>query len=227
MNVYYLSTQEGQRFFYYDSSEGDATPPAAGGSKSAGLWRWAERKWCAARKAMDDPDGSVGRWVGRAWKWLHSFSHPDEAMLVQFASTSEVVLLYPASSPVERVQKAWRRYLKNRSRSHRFWAVANVVAIPFGALFFILPGPNVIGFWFVYRAVYHYLAVRGVGRVRRGAVPTRWRASEELDKPIARDDFGAPSHEALAAAAKLGDYLHWSNPEAQADAPRPDAERPR
>jgi hypothetical protein len=224
VNVYYLSTQDGQRFFYYDSSEIEAEQPGAAVPKSNGLWAWAERRWETIQKAMDDPDGGVTRWVGRAWNWLHSFSHPDETMLAQFASTNEVVLHYPASLPIKSVQKAWRRYLKKRSRSHKFWTAVNVVAIPFGALFMILPGPNVIGFWFVYRAVYHYLAVRGVGRVRRGAVATRWQADEALDKPVSRDDVGVPSHEALSDGAKLGDYLHWSDPETQTDVPHSDAE---
>jgi hypothetical protein len=224
VNVYYLSTQEGQRFFYYDSSESEAAPTGADGPKSTGLWAWAERKWSTIQKAMDDPDGGVGRWVGRAWNWLHSFSHPDEAMLAQFASTNEVVLHYPASMPIMRVQKAWKRYLKYRSRSHKFWTAVNVVVVPIGAVFAVLPGPNVIGFWFVYRAVYHYLAVRGVGRVRRRVVPTEWRAEEALDQPVSPGPNGEPRHQALAAAAKLGDYLHWSNPETQTDVPHSDAE---
>jgi hypothetical protein len=221
VNVYYLATQDGRRFFYYDSSEGGAKPD---GPKSTGLWGWAERRWGTIQQAMDAPDGGVTRWVGRAWNWLHSFSHPDETMLAQFASTDEVVLHYPASLPIVGVRKAWRRYLNQRARSHRFWTAVNAAAVPFGAVLAILPGPNVIGFWFVYRAVYHYLAVRGVGRVRRGAVPTTWRAEEALDKPVSRDDFGTPGHETLADAAKLGDYLHWSNPEAPTDVPHPDAE---
>jgi len=224
VNVYYLSTKDGQRFFYYDSSESGSKGAGAGVSQSTGLWGWAERNWRTIQKSMDDPAGGVTGRIGRVWNWLHSFSHPDETMLAQFASADEVVLHYPASLPIERVQKAWKRYLKQRSRSHRLWAVVNAVVTPFGALLAVLPGPNVIGFWFLYRAIYHYLAVRGVGRVRRGAVPTRWRAEESLDKPVSRDlDLGgAPSHEALADGAKLGDYLHWSKPED----PHPDAGPP-
>lgn len=224
VNVYYLSTKDGKRFFYYDSSEGGTDPTGADGSKSTGLWGWTERKWSTIQKAMDDPDGRVTRWVGRGWNWLHSFSHPDETMLAQFASTDEIVLHYPASLPIAGAQKAWRRYLNQRARSHRFWTAVNAVAVPFGAVLAVLPGPNVIGFWFLYRAIYHYLAVRGVGRVRRGIVPTRWRAEEALDKPVSRDDFGMPSHETLADGAKLGDYLHWSIPETQSEAPHSDAE---
>lgn len=224
VNVYYLSTQDGQRFFYYDSSEGGADPSGADGSKTPGLWGWAERKWSTIQKSMDDPEGGVARWVGRGWNWLHSFSHPDETMLAQFASADEVVLHYPASLPIAGVQKAWRRYLKQRSRSHRFWTAVNAVAVPFGAVLAVLPGPNVIGFWFLYRAIYHYLAVRGVGRVRRGVVPTRWRAEPALDQPVSPGPDGEPWHETLAGGARLGDYLHWSIPKTQTEAPHSDAQ---
>ena len=224
MNVYYLSTQDGQRFFYYDSSESKPAPPAADASKATRLWGWAERKWSTVQEAMDDPDGGVTRWVGRAWNWLHSFSHPDETMLAQFASTDEVVLHYPASLPIDGVQKAWRRYLKHRSRSHLFWTAVNAIVTPLGALLAPLPGPNVIGFWFLYRAVYHFLAVRGVRRVLRGTAPTRWRVEESLEKSVSPGPKGEPWHEVLADGSKLGDYLHWSIPETQTEAPHSDAE---
>ncbi|APW63746.1 hypothetical protein [Paludisphaera borealis] len=229
MNVYYLSTQDGQRFFYYDASETAADKTGAGASKSAGLWGWAEGKWNTIQKGMDDPNGGVTRRIGRVWNWLHSFSHPDETMLVQFGSANEVVLHYPATLSIDRVQKDWKRFLKRRSRSHAFWMGVNAVALPFGTLLAILPGPNVIGFWFFYRAIYHFLAVRGVRRVRRGTVPTRWRAEGSLDAPISHDENRGPSHEALAAGAKLGDYLHWSRPKDSAthpENPNSDAGRP-
>jgi hypothetical protein len=212
VNVYYLSTPEGRRFFYYDASEDDASRAVPAAPPSNGLRGWAERKWAAIQKAMDDPNGGAARWVGRAWEWLHSFSHPDETMHAQFGATAEVVLHYPASQPAKSVRKAWRRYLARRSRSHMLWGVVNAVATPPGALLAILPGPNVVGFWFLYRAAYHFLAVRGIRRVRRGVVPTQWRAEDALDAPVARGPNGEPRHEALADSAKLGDYLHWSSP---------------
>lgn len=223
MNVYYLSSPDGKLFFYYDASEGATSQAGAGVAESTGLRGWTERKWSSLQKAKDDPDGGVARWVGRAWNWLHSFSHPDEAMLAQFGSVDEVVVHYPASLPLPRVQKAWRRFLSSRSRSHVFWGVVNAIATPLGALLAILPGPNVVGFWFLYRAIYHYLAVRGIRRVRRRKVPTRWRAEEKLDTPVAHDPGGEPGHDALAAGSKLGDYLHWSGPSdpAHMDHPEP------
>jgi hypothetical protein len=223
VNVYYLTTQDGHRFFYYDASESSATKEeVAGGAKSSRLWTWAERKWGAIQAAMDDPEGGVTRRIGRVWNWLHSFCHPDEAMHVQFGAADEVVLHHPASEPVDRVRKAWKRYLRHRSRSHVVWAAVNSVVVPFATLLAILPGPNVIGFWFVYRAVYHFLGYRGIRRVRRGGVATRWRAEESLDKPVAYGEGFDPKHEALADGAKLGEYLQWSEPPAEGAEARPD-----
>jgi hypothetical protein len=171
---------------------------------------------------MDDPEGGVTRRIGRVWNWLHSFCHPDEAMHVQFGVADEVVLHHPASESVERVGKAWRRYLRRRSRSHAWWATVNAVVLPFATVLAILPGPNVIGFWFAYRAVYHFLGYRGIRRVRRGGVATRWRAEESLDKPVAYGEGFDPKHEALADGAKLGEYLQWSEPPAEGAEARPD-----
>jgi len=225
VNVYYLTTQDGHRFFYYDASESGAKEEGRGDAKASRLWTWAERRWGAIQEAMDDPEGGVTRRIGRVWNWLHSFCHPDEAMHVQFGVADEVVLRHPASEPADRVQKAWRRYLKNRSRSHALWAAVNTVVVPFATLLAILPGPNVIGFWFAYRAVYHVLGFRGIRRVRRGGLATRWLAEAALDKPVAHGEGSDAKHEALADGARLGEYLQWAQPpasgaEARLDEPK-------
>jgi hypothetical protein len=83
--------------------------------------------------------------------------------------------------------------------------VINGTIAPFTIVLALLPGPNVIGYWFLYRAIHHMLVVWGIGRVRRAVVVTEYRAIEQLDIPVASDASGKSSHPALRAEASALD----------------------
>ena len=89
-----------------------------------------------------------------------------------------------------------------------------LVAPPALAMLWLLPGPNVIGYWFAYRAVHHALIVWGIRRVRRGRVELELRPVAELDRPIEVDDEGKARHAALdGEAARLEEHVAWTESE--------------
>ncbi len=55
-------------------------------------------------------------------------------------------------------------------------------------LIMVVPGPNIIGYWFTYRIITHLLAMRGVLWARHGWIPFRFEAHPALDRAIALDD---------------------------------------
>ncbi len=75
----------------------------------------------------------------------------------------------------------WADYLKRQGRRHLLWLIVNGVIAPFSALFAILPGPNLIGYWFAYRAIHHSLVVWGIRRVQRNKIPTELHPIAALD----------------------------------------------
>ena len=81
------------------------------------------------------------------------------------------------------------------------WLIVNGVIAPFSVLFAILPGPNLIGYWFAYRAIHHSLVVWGIRRVQRNKIPTELHPIAALDLPIERDGDGKMGHAALTGAA--------------------------
>lgn len=204
MNVFYLLAENGKPFFYYDESEAKRD---GANSSSSGLWRWAERKLQEIEDAKDDPNGGVTARVGKVWAWLRSLGYPDEAMFVQFAHADEVELRYPASKSEKNVKRSWRKFLRRRRRRHLFWGSVDAFLSPFGMLLAVLPGPNVIGYWLIYRAGSHFLTYWRIRRVLKRRVPTRLKADEALDEPISRDEDGEPRHDALPKGARLDEYL--------------------
>jgi phosphatidylglycerophosphate synthase len=214
VKVYLLLLDEAESFFYSDDPEpGEAQEREAEGPRP-GLWGWIERRWRALQRAFHEADAGVALWAHRTWDWLHALTRPDESMLVRLRSAERVDLHHPASLDRSAVAAIWTDYLTRRSRSHRIRLVYNgILAGPALALLWPLPGPNVIGFWFAYRFLHHWMIIRGIGAVRRDAIPTHYHPEPSLDEPVQRDSDGKARHGAIEGREhRLAQYLHRTGP---------------
>jgi hypothetical protein len=147
----------------------------------------------------------------RSWDWLHSWAHPDELMLARLRTARTIDLHHPAARPGDEVRALWQGYLGQQWRRHLVWLVFNgSIAPPAIAILWILPGPNLIGYWFAYRAIHHLLVVWGIRRVRRAVIPTELYPSTALNELIERDNEGKATHAALDGATELLDeHVAW------------------
>jgi hypothetical protein len=198
-----------ERFFFYsDESEVDDSrvqAPVWGG------WRGRlEDRRHRFQRAWHEADAGVARWARRSWGWLHSMVHPDEWMLVRLRSTRRIDLHHPAARTRDDVAKVWHDYLGRKWRRHLVFLSGNVIIAPLAlALLWPLPGPNLIGYWFAYRAIHHWLIVRGIGGVRKGRIPTEYHPEPTLDMPVSRSPEGKASHAALNGEGhRLDDYVN-------------------
>ena len=163
---------------------------------------------------------------------MHSWAHPDEMMLARLRSARRIELHHPSSRDPGEVRTLWADYLNHRWWRHVLWMTANgIVAPPALATLWLLPGPNVIGYWFAYRAIHHAMIVRGIGRVRRGRVEVVLRPMAELDRPIERDEEGKARHAAInGEAPHLDEHVAWTEsevpPAGAVDAGDPAPDRP-
>ena len=136
-------------------------------------------------------------------------------MLVRLRSARRIDLNHPASRPADEVRTLWGAYLTHRWWRHLLWMTLNGLIAPFTVVFAVLPGPNVIGYWFAYRAIHHTLIVWGLRRVRNGRIPVDLHALASLDRPIEVDEAGKSKHDALDGQAELLDeHVAWSESEA-------------
>ncbi len=211
VKIYLLMIDHEQFFFYSDELE--ATQEVQDGSGSAGKvpvgWAgWLDTKAAKLKKSWREAESGLTHWLRRCWDWLHSWSHPDEWMLSQLRVAKMIELHYPASRTGDEVLAIWQNYVARQRNRHLVWLTINGVVAPFTVLFAILPGPNIIGYWFLYRAVHHLLVVWGTVRVGRGGVPTELRPRDALDLPIELDDAGKTTHVALVGGGeRLGEHV--------------------
>ena len=210
MKVYLLLVNHEQFFFYSDESEVDDSAQTGEALPSTGIRGWLETRWKRFQAAFHEADAGAALRARQAWNWLHSLTHPDEAMLVRFRSSRRIDLYHPASRDSAGVTSIWRNYLSSRFRRHMAFALFNaLIAAPTLVFLWPLPGPNIIGYWFAYRMIHHLMIVQGVRRLRRGVTPTSLHAMAALDFPVERGDDGKARHTALAGEARrLDDFVN-------------------
>lgn len=183
MKVYLLRFDDERAIFY---SEGPETPSedesARESPKRAGVRGWAERKYQGLQTAISSAEGGVGLRVKRAWEWLQRRAGPDESLLRSLRNAEIIHLYYPSRLEAGEALSLWTNYLKGRSRHHTLWLVLNALVTPLTVLLAPIPGPNIIGYWFLYRAVCHLLAVLGVRRALSEQIETEFLPSGVLDE---------------------------------------------
>ena len=54
-----------------------------------------------------------------------------------------------------------RRQLGRDFEKHRFWLVVDSIGFVASGLLFLVPGPNIVAYYFAFRMVGHYLSMRG------------------------------------------------------------------
>jgi Mitochondrial K+-H+ exchange-related len=204
VKVFLLPLDGGRRVFYAEGR--DAAPAQEAAAPKGGLRGWLERMSHRGGAAGPDagkgngdaavdealnaswneagPEAPTGGVVGRlrqAWDWLHRRLAPDEAMLKRLGRATRIKLYHPASMDSSEIQRTWREYLARRRRRHWFWLVVTLLVAPLTVVLTVVPGPNVIGYWFVYRAVCHLRVVLGTRRALGDRVATSVHPTPALE----------------------------------------------
>jgi hypothetical protein len=192
VKIYLLSIDGGRCVFYSEGPEAVAETEAT--LPRGGVRGWAERRYKSLQAVLNESEKGVGLRVRRIWEWLQKRIPPDEPALRALRGVRAVVLYHPLAFTEEETRGLWQEYLKSRQGRHMFWFVINLLVSPLTLVFAPLPGPNVIGYWFVYRSVCHLLARLGARNARSEQVTTEFRSTGALD-----GSFDAKDEERIAS----------------------------
>jgi hypothetical protein len=186
LKVFLLRVEPDGRVFYSeaepepeDAAEDDHEP-----SRHRGLRGWAEARFQRLKSGWQHSQSGAVRLTRRAWEWLHRRTHPDEVLLARLRKATEIEVHHPPSLSADDVAAAWSAFLARGRRRHWPWFIVNTLIAPLTILLGPLPGPNVIGYWFAYRAFHHLFILLGLGRARSGRVATRFRPADALEPPL-------------------------------------------
>jgi hypothetical protein len=169
---------------------------------------WAGARW---RQLVDAARRGTG--TGRLARWRDSLvSHLAESIAEQrtlwaLRGANAATARYPATTAPDAARAALNVLLAHARRHHGRWLIVDLaILLVTGPLFFFVPGPNVISWYFFFRVIGHLLSWRGA---RQAADRVAWTL--EPDHSLAElaalvnvpRAARAPKVEAIAARLNL------------------------
>jgi hypothetical protein len=130
----------------------------------------------------------------------------EQRLLWQLRKQGDARLMHPDRISSDRAVELMRAALSKDLAKHRRWCVIDaLLTAVLGPLFFVVPGPNIVSWFFFFRAIGHYLALRGA---THGLNVTAWQTQASPDLTALGEALRLPRDERRprldAIAAALG-----------------------
>ena len=198
MKIYLLHFNNVQQVFYSEGLEEVAEDPVS--ASSQGIRVKLERKYKEWQTTLGKAESGISLRVRRIWEWLHERIPQDELLLRDLRSAAAIELYHPRTMTNTQALAAWTNYLSRRRRYHWLWLTVDALISLLTVPLIVLPGPNLIGYPFAYRAICHGLALLGIRNAQSERVTTILEPLGALDQSSLRDGDQAAR---LAASLKL------------------------
>jgi hypothetical protein len=147
--------------------------------------------------------GLMGRVQDRCMAWVVE-RIAEQRLLWQLRRQTAAVAIYPDDLTFEQAMTLIRRILQRDYERHKVWLVVDSVALALSTLLVVLPGPNVVGYYYAFRVVGHWLSMRGA---TQGLERVTWSDSPSSELTILRRvatlEPGEREHEVTAVAERL------------------------
>lgn len=210
MKIYLLHLNDGQQLFYSEGLEAVAEDSASASSHlsqeaSPGLRVKLERKYKEWQTTLGKAESGMGLRARRIWEWLQQRISHDELLFRDLRSAAAIEFYHPTTMTNIQALAAWTNYLRRRRRYHLLWLTVDALIALLTVPLMVIPGPNIIGYPFAYRAICHGLALLGIRNAQRGEVTTILESLGVLDQSFGRDE---------GQAARLAAILRLRNVEA-------------
>lgn len=205
--VYLVPIGSGRFDLYTEQEERDPLAPR----EAAGFWsRTIERLhegWRQMARAATSRQGDRAGRLTRLRDWLVcriAEAIAEQRTLWSLRTLASATFIYPSDLSETSAAAIRGRVLIRARRHHGWWLLINVVGVALTAVLVLLPGPNLIGYYFLFRVVAHYLSWRGA---RHALESISWRpiaepALSELGR-LARVARDARAERVAAIASQL------------------------
>lgn len=167
-----------------------------------------ERRAGGAHRHSAHHEHERRRWTrrtrDRAMRWVAE-AIAEQRLLWHLRRQTQATLVHPADLPPQDARRVLDTTLQRDADRHRWWLVVDSLGLLASAALIIIPGPNVILYYFAFRVVGHYLSWGGA---RNGLNGVDWREqpSTELAELRQIPSLDEPAREVLvqSVAAALG-----------------------
>ena len=150
------------------SSEGEVPPEP----QPEGLLGKLRHRFSAMLKAAEErqhrhvavereaPLSWIGRLQERALAWIAE-RIAEQRLLWNLRKQTTAEAVHPQDMTFDQVMVLIRRMLQRDYERHRLWLVVDTIGLIVSGLLMIVPGPNLLAYYFAFRVVGHWLSMRG------------------------------------------------------------------
>jgi hypothetical protein len=214
MNVYLVPAAAGRHELYCEVASSAAETGPGSGSLRERLVNGFNRMVAEGEAAIHghEPDAPER---GRLRKFITrrvAEAVAEQRLLWHLRHETEVRLVHPDDLPASSAIDTAKALIGADYAKHRRWCmIDSLIAAITGPLFFFVPGPNIVSWYFAFRAIGHFFALRGASQGLSGAT---WTADPSAELTALRDalalDHDTRSRRIDEIAAALGlDRLAW------------------
>ena len=144
-------------------------------------------------------------WLVGLRNWVVSWvaeTVAEQRLLWHLRKQSEAALHYPDDLSEHQAREVGMTTLVRDTDRHRRWFILDgIIAAILGPLLFFVPGPNLVAYYFTFRAVAHFLSWRGA---RHGLHAVTWRAWSSAPLAELRRTLTTRARAARRACARGG-----------------------
>ena len=155
----------------------------------------------------DVPEAAPKTWFGRLQERIVAWVAEriaEQRLLWNLRGQSEALAMHPDDMTFEQAQTLIHRMLQRDYDRHKVWLVVDSLLFVGSGIFFFVPGPNLVAYYFGFRLVGHWLSMRGASQGLHRVIWTG-RACQPLTdlRRVAAMPPGDREHEVHAIAARL------------------------
>jgi hypothetical protein len=115
----------------------------------------------------------AGTGLGRLQEWIMAWVAEriaEQRLLWNLRRETAVVAFHPQDLTFEQAHTLIRRTLQRDYERHRVWLVVDGLLLIGSIALILVPGPNIIGYYFAFRVMGHWLSIRGALQGLRGVM---------------------------------------------------------
>jgi hypothetical protein len=154
----------------------EAPQPAPGSSGIVGRIRYrfaVMLHQAEERRRSGAAPSRAGTRLGRLQEWIMAWVAEriaEQRLLWNLRRETAVVAFHPQDLTFEQAHTLIRRMLQRDYERHRVWLVVDGLLLVGSIALILVPGPNIIGYYFAFRVMGHWLSIRGALQGLRGVM---------------------------------------------------------
>jgi len=215
MDVFVIPVGADQYVLYYEQPtepEPEDEPEPSGifakwQRRFSDLLRAAEENRHEQRDQTGTPPSWTRRIQDRMMSWIAK-RVTEQRLLWNLRKQDHVVAVHPSDTTFDAVMPHIHRALQRDYERHRNWLIVDTIGLIVSGLLAIVPGPNLLAYYFLFRVGGHWLSMRGATQGRR-RVEWEGRPCEPLNE--LREALRLPRRERHGCVQRVSSTLHLRN----------------